>query len=217
MNFIMRFLILLFISSCLIALGCAELDTLSTDLFADAAPDSTLFNDDNLFNEPVQSSTNLLLAETDPIQSMVGNDDWAANTLLTTDDELSRSANTVSSSLLAGSAGCDLSEIDDIPFIGKVRRGNACREPPSGQAGTSDQPEGSSGPDDQSQTSMNPYASVLALYFQKDDDRCPERIFGFSNIPVCKDEAMREDFRRIGEIQYIIFYLNPGKSRRDLS
>ena len=206
------------LSACIfIAVGAADFDSPSTNLFADASFDSTLFDGGNfdslstnpdsetMFAPSTESSANLF--RDDPNQ-VDGNELWNVDSLFdVNNDDPYEPIDPISSSLLAGDIACDMSQNDDeIRLLDKVRRGQSCKAPPVGQAQTPGTPGGTPNNDE---VPMSPYQSLFERYFQRDYQACPGKIFGQSNVPVCKDETEAEDFIPLGPNLFHIGFVSP--------
>ena len=77
--------------------------------------------------------------------------------------------------------GCDLSYLDDVQLLGKVRRENSCQNP-KGQREL---------PNDSDKSDPFNFArfaeTQMSRIFPKFVEICPTNRFGTSNTPVCKD------------------------------
>lgn len=196
--------------------GGLEFENLDTIPSGDASPDLTLFNDENIFDMPTESSPSIFLDDNDqsrPNNQLLSdlpfdNGAWPTDVLLAESNNANQAVDTNLDLVLNGFDDC-VGGADDHQLFGKVRRGESCRSPPMGQA---DQPmEGSNSPNN-NVPNINPYTSVLARSLQRDLDICPIMVFGLSNIPVCKGLNEAVDFELVGPNLYNINYVLPGTS-----
>lgn len=197
----------LFLTSCIIiAVDGSALVDLDMVAFDDTSHDPALFDLDKIFDQPTEPPLNFFLDANDQSRfaadevsglSFDNNGPWSANDFLPDSDYSSQLVETNSDSLLSGLGAC-FGLADDGQLWGKVRRGESCRSPPVGQTEKPNQP-----------MEFNPYASVLSKALRRNEEICPFRIFGYSNIPVCKGLAEVEDFQPIGPNCFNIEYIMP--------
>ena len=214
--FLCLLLLFFFPSSIYVAASPADFDSLSTNLFGDGSLDSTLLDSEYMLDPLTASSESLLLDDAnqgddsftapDPSVSLADNNIWDPGSLLSLNDNPDQSVDPLSSSLLAGDMACDMSQLDETRLFDKVQRGESCKVPSEGG-----DPMMSS-PDHNDEPTGDIHREVLAPYVQENYDVCPEKIFGLSNVPVCKDEAMAKDFVQVGANLFNIAYVWPCTS-----
>lgn len=180
---------------------------LERDLFDDT-PDASLFSD-----EP-SLGTGDRLDQTDGLTSTGFLADNVLDPLAEPDsawfltDKGYMDGSDPSFSLAGDDIVCNVNGDGDTQLLGKVRRGDLCRDPPAGQAQTPNEPD-----------PADPFAAFKKLLddstgplsvFPEDFEICPKRYFAASNIPVCKD-------LRQGGITYIpmsnaanLWFIEPG-------
>ena len=203
-----------------ITVGGLEFGNLDTIPSGDASHDFTLFNDENVVDQPTESPSTFFLDDNDQsrlntqlLSDLSFNDNgvWSADVLLADSDNANQPVNPNLDWVLDGFDDC-VGSADDHQLFGKVRRGESCRTPPVGQADTPDQPKEDSNSPNNDVPNMNPYISVLSRILQRNLDICPIMVFGLSNIPVCKSLDETEDFRLLGPYLYDIEYVIPCTS-----
>lgn len=204
----MQILRLLFAVSIFIAVGTSALEDLDPILFSDASLDLTLFQNENLSDRPIESSLNFFLddndassslTELDPNLSDGDNGGWESGVLFGDQDDPNQILGTDSTFLLGSDFGCDISDADNTPLFSKVRRRESCPDPFVGQAETPDQPKDDpNAPNNDDAPRLNPYAAVLKEYLFRNPLICPMKVFGLSNVPVCKLDADVNDFEQVG-------------------
>lgn len=189
-----------------IAVGGLEFEDLDTVPSEAAFQDSTLFNNDNIFEKPAEPPSNFVLDnndqwsfETESLPDFSSDDSaWPADILLADNDDPNQTVDLNSDFLFTGSGDCVIGGADDRQFFTKARRGESCQNPPTGQAGNSNPPNEDANSPSNNPIELNPYSSILARDLQPDNEICPIMIFGLSNIPVCKGLDEREDFQPVG-------------------
>lgn len=200
-----------------ITVGGLEFGNLDTISSGDAAHDLTLFNDENVFDQPAESPPTLFLDDKDQsrlstqlISDLSFNDNgaWPTDLLLADSDDANQLVDTNLDWALNGFDDC-VGSADDHQLFGKVRRGESCRTPPVGQANTPNPPKDDSNSPNDDVPNLNPYMGVLARVLRRDLEICPIMTFGLSNIPVCKGLDEPEDFHLIGPNYYNIDYVIP--------
>lgn len=199
---------LFFASSTFLAVGRSAFENPDPILFSDASRDVTLFQNENLADRPIESPLDFFLddndwwsslTELDPNLSHTDNGGWESGVLFADQDDPKQRLGTESSFLLGSDFGCDISDAENTSLFGKVRRRKSCPVPFVGQAENPDQSKHDpNAPSSGNTPRPNSYAAVLNEFLFRNPTICPSRVFGLSNIPVCKLDAEVDDFEQVG-------------------